>query len=68
MIAMASGDPVDQQREARWPNRSSATEPKVIFNPYEDDDEYSDTEGIFPPPGGQFPVNAVEYDDDDDDF
>ena len=51
MKSMASGDPLDIQREARWPNRTEATGtrgPKVQFQPWEEDSEYSDQEGIAP--------------------
>ena len=64
--AMATGEDCDKQRERRWPNRSSAVEPKLIMKPEDEDEEYSDMEGLFPPPGKQFPVNHVEYDDEDD--
>ncbi|TCD69654.1 hypothetical protein EIP91_006671 [Steccherinum ochraceum] len=43
--AMASGDPVDAQREKRWPLHISATQPKAVFR--EDNDEpQSDQEDI----------------------
>ncbi|KAJ3538717.1 hypothetical protein NM688_g6478 [Phlebia brevispora] len=48
--SMASGEPCDAQRERRWPSRSSVTEPKVNFEPWEEDSDYSDTEGLFPTP------------------
>ncbi|KAF8663461.1 hypothetical protein AX16_001031 [Volvariella volvacea WC 439] len=47
---MASGDPVDIQREKRWPNRTGAgpgeNAIKVQFHPWEEDSDYSDNEGI----------------------
>jgi len=55
---MASGDPLDMQREKRWPNRTgNTTHPtapqtgagvKVKFDPWEEDSNYSDTEGVGP--------------------
>lgn len=51
--AMASGDPVDLQREKRWPNRTDGPEGtlptkgvKVGFLPWEEDSDYSDQEGV----------------------
>ncbi|KAG6336841.1 hypothetical protein ID866_2237 [Astraeus odoratus] len=59
LISMASGEPVDMQRERRWPNRTqSANIPnapqtgagvKVQFSGWEDDDDFSDQEGVFGP-------------------
>ena len=46
--AMALGDPIDIQREKRWPNQTSSTDPKVVWNPYQVDD-ISDTEGLLGP-------------------
>ncbi|KDQ12758.1 hypothetical protein BOTBODRAFT_34216 [Botryobasidium botryosum FD-172 SS1] len=51
---MASGPPLDLQREQRWPGRTEPTEPgvrapptvKVKFTPYEEDSDYSDTDGM----------------------
>lgn len=50
---MASGDPVDLQRENRWPGRTGEPTPqgptkgvKVGFRPWEEDSDYSDTEGM----------------------
>jgi hypothetical protein len=49
---MASGDPVDLQREKRWPNRTGEAGPqapkgvKVEFNSWEEDSDFSDTEGM----------------------
>ncbi|KAF5387708.1 hypothetical protein D9615_000493 [Tricholomella constricta] len=45
MIAMAAGDPVDIQREKRWPNRTGQGV-KVDFNPHEENSDYSDEEGL----------------------
>jgi hypothetical protein len=49
---MASGDPVDIQREKRWPGHTegSANGVKVQFMPWEEQDDYSDSEGLMPPP------------------
>ncbi|KAJ7904609.1 hypothetical protein B0H14DRAFT_2663635 [Mycena olivaceomarginata] len=48
--AMASGEPLDTQREIRWPNRTgpAGTDSgvKVQFEPYEEDSDYSDQEGL----------------------
>ncbi|CCM03189.1 uncharacterized protein FIBRA_05311 [Fibroporia radiculosa] len=48
MVAMASGDPVDEQREKRWPNRTTHANPKVEFKPWEEDSDLSDLEGVMP--------------------
>jgi hypothetical protein len=58
MKEMASGGPLDLQREKRWPNRTGNTAypcapqtgagVKVKFEPWEEDDDYSDTEGVGP--------------------
>jgi hypothetical protein len=39
---MASGEPIDTQREKRWPNHTSGV--KVEFKPWEEDSDYSDPE------------------------
>ena len=44
---MAKGDPVDIQREMRWPNRTGRGV-KVDFKPQEEDSDYSDDEGLMP--------------------
>lgn len=65
MVAMASGDPVDQQREQRWPNRTQEHKPEVKFQDWEEDSDFSDMEGIFGPgQAGQQP----EADDNDVDL
>jgi len=56
---MASGDPVDMQREKRWPKRTDMTGPggqgvKVQFKPEEEDSDMSDTEGILGMPSGGY--------------
>ncbi|KAF8138415.1 hypothetical protein EV363DRAFT_1313880 [Boletus edulis] len=53
--SMASGDPIDMQREKRWPSRTSnntgtpqtGTGVKVNFDAWEEDEDFSDQEGIF---------------------
>jgi len=48
---MASGDPLDLQREKRWPDRTSVeTKLRVPFKAWEEDSDYSDMEGLNPPP------------------
>ncbi|KAG6857091.1 hypothetical protein H0H87_009652 [Tephrocybe sp. NHM501043] len=47
MMAMAGGDPVDIQREKRWPNHTTQGV-KVEFKPFEEDSDYSDEEGLVP--------------------
>jgi hypothetical protein len=49
MKCMADGDPVDIQREKRWPNQTPAGV-KVELAPWQEDSDYSDTEGILPRP------------------
>ncbi|KAJ6539439.1 hypothetical protein B0H19DRAFT_1179101 [Mycena capillaripes] len=44
---MASGEPLDTQRERRWPNRLAPNSGvKVPFQDYEVDSDYSDQEGL----------------------
>ncbi|KAJ6602552.1 hypothetical protein DFH09DRAFT_1470295 [Mycena vulgaris] len=45
---MAGGEPLDMQRETRWPNHTGDNNAgvKVEFEPYEEDSEYSDQEGV----------------------
>ena len=62
MIAMASGDPLDEQREQRWPNRTADGQPKVAFREWEEDSDLSDMEGVF---GTGVAHPAPEADDDD---
>jgi len=50
-IEMASGDPVDMQRDKRWPGRTENAGPggqgvKVQFDEQQDESDYSDTEGV----------------------
>ncbi|KZT12480.1 uncharacterized protein LAESUDRAFT_718741 [Laetiporus sulphureus 93-53] len=46
--SMASGDPLDVQREKRWPNRTTSSNPKVEFKAWEEDSDMSDLEGVMP--------------------
>ena len=46
---MAEGDPIDIQREKRWPNQTAAAGVKVELKPWEEDSDYSDEEGVIPP-------------------
>jgi len=48
MKAMAEGDPLDMQREKRWPNQTN-TGVQVELQPWQEDSDYSDEEGILPP-------------------
>ncbi|KDR83650.1 hypothetical protein GALMADRAFT_86044 [Galerina marginata CBS 339.88] len=54
MKNMADGDPVDIQREKRWPNQTPAGV-KVELQPWQEDSDYSDEEGVIPPPLGYKP-------------
>jgi len=55
--SMASGDPITMQREKRWPNwtANTAAAPqagtgvKVNFERWEEDNDFSDQEGLFGP-------------------
>ena len=64
-MSMASGDPIDQQREQRWPNRTADNMPKVEFQEWEEDSDFSDMEGIFGPPVSG--ANGAQPQADDDD-
>ena len=58
---MASGEPVDLQRETRWPNRTERTGtrgPKVQFQPWEENSDYSDLEGVVSPSCGYDPITG----------
>jgi hypothetical protein len=67
---MASGDPVDLQREKRWPNRTGEGAPhvpkgvKVEFKPWEEDADFSDQEGMvgYEPAGG---MRSLDISDDE---
>ncbi|KAH9951611.1 hypothetical protein B0H21DRAFT_183121 [Amylocystis lapponica] len=45
---MAAGEPVDEQREKRWPNRTTSSNPRVEFKAWEEDSDPSDLEGLMP--------------------
>jgi len=47
MKSMAEGDPVDTQRDKRWPNQTK-TGVQVELQPWQEDSDYSDEEGLFP--------------------
>ncbi|KAI6163017.1 hypothetical protein EDD17DRAFT_1693935 [Pisolithus thermaeus] len=59
LMSMASGEPIDMQRERRWPNRTSTSGApnaplngagvRVHFDPWEEDDDFSDQEGVCGP-------------------
>jgi hypothetical protein len=51
---MASGEPVDSQRERRWPNRTGDNNAgvKVNFEAHEEDSDFSDQEGVMGTMGG----------------
>lgn len=57
--SMASGDPLDQQRDKRWPNMTATNNLKVEFkaDDKEEAEDYSDL-GEFAPP-----VDASKDDD-----
>lgn len=44
--AMASGDPIDAQREKRWPDRLSVAGPKVEFKPSGENSDLEDEDEI----------------------
>lgn len=46
---MAGGDPLDMQREKRWPLQTGPGV-KVELKPWQEDSDYSDEEGILPAP------------------
>ena len=43
---MASGEPIDAQRERRWPERMSTNGPKVDFKPSDENSDLDDEDGI----------------------
>ena len=63
---MASGAPLDMQREARWPSQETQV-PRggkgvaVEWQPHQIDSDYDDMEGIFP----RRPGAPVTNDEDD---
>ena len=60
---MASGDPVDMQREKRWPS-AEVEGVKVKFKAWEEDDGFSDQEGVVPAIAGIDPVTGKLIDQD----
>jgi len=61
MKSMAAGEPLDLQRNKRWPAKTGAgagTRMKVQFTPEEEDSDYSDMEGLMPPTNGYDPVTG----------
>ncbi|KAH9943465.1 uncharacterized protein BXZ73DRAFT_97505 [Epithele typhae] len=46
-IAMAAGEPVDAQRDRRWPGRTVDTQAKVQFQPWEEDSDADDIDDFF---------------------
>jgi hypothetical protein len=71
--SMASGDPIDMQREKRWPTRpanntgtpQAGPGVKVNFDAWEEDDDFSDQEGIFGPIIDTTPSAVTENNPDD---
>ncbi|KAH9938180.1 uncharacterized protein B0H18DRAFT_965939 [Fomitopsis serialis] len=59
MIAMASGDTLDVQREKRWPNRTSSINTKVEFMPWEEDSE-DDLESMMPGNRATMQINGEQ--------
>jgi hypothetical protein len=45
---MISGEPLDKQRDIRWPNQTGP-DLQVKRQPWEEDSDYSDEEGLMPP-------------------
>ena len=46
--SMAGGQPLDMQREARWPGQTNPAI-EVEWKPWQDDSDVSDTEGMLGP-------------------
>ena len=63
---MAAGDPVDQQRDQRWPNRTADAQPRVQFHDWEEESDVSDMEGIFGFPRGSTQHMIPREDEDED--
>ena len=64
---MASGNQLDAQREERWPGRAQTTAGmrstvKVQFDPWDEESDFSDMEGLF----GPIPPKARKEIDTDD--
>ncbi|KAF9247299.1 hypothetical protein BU15DRAFT_38431 [Melanogaster broomeanus] len=78
--SMASGDPVDMQREKRWPNHTGSTSQpnasqggggggggggvKVNFDPVEGDEDFSDDDGVYGPFVDMTQVASMDADPD----
>lgn len=61
--SMALGESIDKQRETRWPHQTSATEPKVVWTPYEEDsdgDAEEDPEDIMREAGDPIGYNGFD--------
>jgi hypothetical protein len=64
MKSMASGPPVDMQREARWPSQEAQINPRgtksvsVEWEPHQIDSDFDEVgmEDIFPPAAGGGPI------------
>ncbi|KAF8974470.1 hypothetical protein BDZ97DRAFT_25748 [Flammula alnicola] len=63
MRSMADGDPVDIQREKRWPQQTPAGV-KVELKPWQEDSDYSDEEGVLPPVPGYEPTTEEKQNSD----
>jgi len=64
--AMADGDPIDIQREKRWPNQTSSGV-AVELKPWQEDSDYSDEEGVIPPLAG-YDLDTGELNNQDRDI
>ncbi|CAL1700743.1 unnamed protein product [Somion occarium] len=64
--SMASGDPIDAQREKRWPERLSATQPKVVFKPTDEDSDLTDGDDVNAIDVRPTDDPYMQLDDDDD--
>jgi len=69
--SMASGLPLDAQRESRWPNQTNPAI-EVEWKPWQEESDFSDTEGVFDPHNlndlhlGAQPGQAAEDGDHDE--
>lgn len=57
--SMARGEPLDVQRETRWPNQTTAAI-EVAWKPWQDGSDFSDTEGIFDSSGSYNPSQTLK--------
>ena len=55
MKSMASGDPLDTQRESRWPSKTEGVKVQFTTRDEENDDELDD---VMPPVAGYDPVTG----------